>query len=194
MLRVSERGCDGDPAICTLHCICKLTDVFFLLLSFFFLGGGGRKLLLPKQISRLTGEDCQKKKKKTPPETLLRSAGGPAFAVLRHALHPPLRVFFPLLLSERAKNPTPEKKRLFELHSCNNCEEIAAGWLTNLIPLYLHHMPQHRLWVSPFRDINYECRDTDIMLFSLSPLSPLGKTRIPPFPLSQPACRRGRLQ
>lgn len=193
MLRVSERGCDGDPAICTLHCICKLTDVFFLLLSFFF-GGGGGKLLLPKQISRLTGEDCQKKKKKTPPETLLRSAGGPAFAVLRHALHPPLRVFFPLLLSERAKNPTPEKKRLFELHSCNNCEEIAAGWLTNLIPLYLHHMPQHRLWVSPFRDINYECRDTDIMLFSLSLLSPLGKTRIPPFPLSQPACRRGRLQ
>lgn len=144
MLRVSERGCDGDPAICTLHCICKLTDVFFLLLSFFFWGGGG-KLLLPKQISRLTGEDCQKKKKKTPPETLLRSAGGPAFVVLRHALHPPLRVFFPLLLSERAKNPTPEKKRLFELHSCNNCEEIAAGWLTNLIPLYLHHMPQHRL-------------------------------------------------
>lgn len=193
MLRVSERGCDGDPAICTLHCICKLTDVFFLLLSFFFLGGGEENCFY-RNKSVDWQERTVKKKKKTPPETLLRSAGGPAFVVLRHALHPPLRVFFPLLLSERAKNPTPEKKRLFELHSCNNCEEIAAGWLTNLIPLYLHHMPQHRLWVSPFRDINYECRDTDIMLFSLSLLSPLGKTRIPPFPLSQPACRRGRLQ
>lgn len=62
MLRVSERCCDGDPAICTLHCICKLID--------FFLEG---ELLLPKQITRLTGGNCQKK---TLFETLLFSSGG----------------------------------------------------------------------------------------------------------------------
>ena len=42
---------------------------------------------------------------------------------------------------------------------------------------YLHLMLQHRLPVSPLRDINYEYYDTDMMI-TLSPLfspSPLGK-------------------
>lgn len=77
MLRVSERGCDGDPAICTLHCICKLTDVFFLLLSFFF-WGGGKKIAFTETNQSTDRRGLSKRKKKL---RLKR------FYVAREALH-----------------------------------------------------------------------------------------------------------